>query len=120
MATRESISGSFSSDIIFPSAARTTSGNSGLLASYGWAHSLLMQVAVTAFSGTLPTLDVTVQATMDGGINFRDILTFTQVVGIAAETKVYELPFSDTLRVKYTIGGTNPSFTFSAMLFAKA
>ena len=120
MGTRESISSSFSSDVVLASAARTATGNSGLLTSYGWARQLIMQVAVTASSGTVPTLDVILEATMDGGTTFRTLMTFTQVVGITSQTIAYELPFSDTLRVKYTIGGTTPSFTFATTLFAKA
>jgi hypothetical protein len=92
---------------------------------------------ITAATGTSPTLDVVVQTSFDNGTNFLDLpLRFTQVTAASTKYLVFKLGLggnevaleqaaADTggtlakncifdphnMRLKYTVGGTNPSFT---------
>lgn len=104
------------SDLV-ASAARTASGNSSELAqSFAAIEDLRVQLEITAVSGTTPTLDVTIEDTLDG-TNWNTIGTFTQKT--AAGLQVIDIAkgagkiFSRRLRVKWVIGGTTPSFTFN-------
>lgn len=68
----------------------------------------------TAASGTSPTLDVEVQWSHDGTTwaSAESADSFGQLT--AAATKVEQYAIKGThYRVKWTIGGTSPSFTFS-------
>lgn len=94
------------------SAARTASGNSGPLDNFGPAKTIRAQLDVTAASGTGPTLDVVIEDTLDG-VNFNTIGTFTQRTAAGRQVLDISAAFSDTLRVRWTIGGGTPSFTFS-------
>ena len=109
-----------SNDIVVTSAAQTASGNSGILGGYGPANSLVVQLNVTAVSGVTPTLDMVVEDTVDG-TNFFPIATFTQVLvaGASVQSVAPTASFTDRLRVRWTIGGTTPSFTFAVQIFAK-
>jgi hypothetical protein len=94
------------------SAAVTASGNSGALTGYGAATSLRAQLNVTAASGTTPTLDVVVEDSLDG-TNWNTIGTFTQKTAAAREVINITTPFGDSVRVRWTVGGTTPSFTMA-------
>jgi hypothetical protein len=100
------------------SGARTTSSNSGVLSGFGDWSKFRAQLAVTAASGTTPTLDVVVEDSFDG-TNWNTVATFTQKT--AAGTQAVDVTglFSDQLRVRWTVGGTTPSFTFSVLLYGK-
>lgn len=112
--------GAYTTDTLLASGAKTASANTASIDGYGFAHHLIVQVACTASAGTgSPTLDVKIQDTVDGGTNWRDIITFTQVTGTTVEQKVLSTAFADSIRVSYVIAGTNPSFTFSVKAFAK-
>jgi len=95
------------------SAARTTSGDSGPLTGYGPAGSLRAQLNVTAASGTTPTLDVLIEDSVDGGATWNTVATFAQKTAAGREVVNLTGLFGDTLRVRWTIGGTTPSFTFA-------
>jgi hypothetical protein len=97
---------------VVASAARTTSSDSGALPGYGPATSLRAQLNVTAASGTTPTLDVVIEDTLDGS-TWNTIGTFTQATTTTRQVINVTTPFSDTLRVRWTVGGTTPSFTFA-------
>lgn len=92
--------------------ARTASGDSGIFSAYGPASTLRAQLDVTAASGTTPTLDVVIEDTLDG-TNWNVIGTFAQKVAVGREVINVTSPFGDRLRVRWTIGGATPSFTFS-------
>lgn len=93
------------------SAARTTTGN-GTAFDTADIDSITGAVAVTASSGTTPTLDVTLQTSADGTV-FYSVGSFTQkTTTTAAETKVFT-GLGSTSRWAWTIAGTTPSFTFS-------
>ena len=104
---------------IIPAAAYTASGNGP---SSVWDGSpgewLTVLVAVTAVSGTTPTLDLKVQWSFDG-VAFSDAETpdsFTQIIGVKSVVKQFTAkgPF---YRIVYTVAGTTPSFTFSASTY---
>jgi hypothetical protein len=96
--------------------ARTSTGNgtarqigavSATQTAYGALH-------VIAASGTNPTLDVTVRS--DDGSGFGSPttrLTFAQKTAIGSDWQTADGAITDDWwRVTYTIGGTDPSFTF--------
>jgi hypothetical protein len=77
------------------------------------------QLAVTAASGTTPTLDVVIEDTLDG-TNWNSVATFTQKTAAAVQAvDITSVAFSDRLRVRWTVGGTTPSFTFSVLIYGK-
>lgn len=104
--------------VLMASAARTASGNSGLLDDYDSADSLRVQLNVTAVSGVAPTLDLVIEDTLDG-TNWNTIGTFAQRTAVGREVINITIPFADTIRVRWTIGGTSPSFTFDVRSFAQ-
>lgn len=100
---------------VVASAARTTSSNSGALPDYGPADKLRVQLNVTAASGTTPTLDVLVEDTLDG-TNYNTIGTFAQKTTTGREVINITTQFADSIRVRWTVAGTTPSFTFSVVV----
>jgi hypothetical protein len=99
------------------SLARTANGNSGPLDGYDDAESLRVQLEVTASAGTTPTLNVLVEDSLDG-VTWNTIGTFTQKITTAREVINVSAPFSDIVRVSWTIGGSaGQSFTFSVVAF---
>lgn len=99
------------------SAARTTSGDTGVLAGFGSASTLRVQLQSAAGTGTAPTLDVVIEDTLDG-TNWNTIGTaFTQITTVASrQLKDITVPFADRIRIRWTIAGTTPSFTFSVIV----
>jgi hypothetical protein len=96
---------------IVASASRTTSSNTGALDATA-IRVLSLLLDVTAASGTTPTLDVVVEESDDGGTTWRTVGSFAQKTGVAQERKSF-LIAADTYRVRWTLGGTTPNFTFS-------
>ncbi len=94
------------------SAARTTTGLSSEIPGVGAAQRIRAQLNVTAASGTTPTLNALIEDTVDG-TNWNTVGTFAQKVATGREVINITTPFSDRLRVSWTIGGTTPSFTFA-------
>jgi hypothetical protein len=69
---------------------------------------------VTAVSGTSPTLDMTVQT--DDNSSFTSplsLITFVQSTAITSQRIETALSTQQYVRLNYTIGGTDPSFTFA-------
>lgn len=119
------------------SAARTTSADSGFLnLQTGKAFTeAVFELDVTAQSGTTPTLNVYIQSLLPDGVNWDDVVAFTQIAaatgrrvarlsGLAnteaaandaalAAGSMRSGPFGPVLRVKWVIAGTTPSYTFS-------
>ncbi len=96
-----------------PSAARTTSGTAGVRPGAASADSIRAQLNVTAISGTSPTLNVVIEDSLDGGVTWNTIGTFAQRTAVGREVINITIPFSETVRVGWTIGGTTPSATFA-------
>lgn len=98
------------------SAARTANGDSGWLDGEEY-DALILELAVTAVGGDAnETLDVVVEtASSNAGANTRTIGTFAQrTQPQGATTLRLSAPGVDKFwRVRWTVGGTTPSFTFS-------
>lgn len=92
------------------SAARTATGT-GTAFDTKNIDSINATLAITASSGTTPTLDLTLETTADG-TNYYTAGTFPQQTGTATVARVVG-DLGVTSRWKWTIGGTTPSFTFS-------
>lgn len=106
--------------VVVASAARTTTGNSAALTCEK-GRNLNLLVGVTAASGTTPTLDLTIQWSMDG-TNFGaaqtpESFTTLTVTGQTINQFAVKAPF---FRVVWTIGGTTPSFTFQVSRYVTA
>lgn len=106
-----------STDTILAEAARTASGTSDQISTYGPVVAAVIEVRVTAVAGTSPTLDVDLEDTFDG-TNWNKVTDVNAANITAAGTTVKRINLLDTpaterLRLSYTIGGTSPSFTFS-------
>lgn len=98
-------------DAAVPSAARTAPGTS---ASFNTddAESLEGFLTVTAASGTSPTLDVSLETSVDGGTTWNTVGAFAQIAGAGSRSRVFG-PLGDLCRWAWTIAGTTPSFTFT-------
>lgn len=106
-------------ETLVPSAARTVSGDNGGSTGWGPASRIRAQLNVTAASGTTPTLDVVIEDTLDGGANWNTIGTFTQRTAAGRQVVDITTPFSEQVRVRWTIGGTTPSFTFAVAIYSE-
>ena len=102
---------------LLASGARTATAAGTAVTGFAAAQQLVLQLQVTAASGTLPTLDVVIQDTVDG-TNYQTIATFAQKTGVSREVIRLTSAFTDNLRVNYEIGGTTPSFTFNVITWA--
>lgn len=109
----------YSEEPLVASAARTSSSTSAALAGYGGASTLRLQLNISAAGGVAPTLDVVVEDTLDGS-NWNTIGTFSQKTAVSREVINVTTAFADRLRVRWTIGGTTPSFTFGVIAAAQA
>jgi hypothetical protein len=119
----------YAEDTVVALGARTASSDSGPLPEFGGASTFRAQLQVTAASGTTPTLDVVIEDTLDGA-NWNTVATFTQKTAVArevvnvlpakAESGTFSPLFADRLRVRWTIGGTTPSFTFSVIVASQS
>ena len=104
---------------VVTSAARTTTGTSGGVSTTDARLSLL--VNVTASSGTTPTLDLTIEWSHDG-TNWavgQPADSFTQITGTTVVVKQFTAK-APQYRIRWTIGGTTPSFTFTISEYGMA
>lgn len=106
-------------------AARTVTLNSDVFGSVE-ARGLVLLLDIDTVTGTLPTLDIKVQAEITPGGDFFDIngASFAQKIDAGQDalrifpglTELANKKISDVMpsrwRVVATIGGTTPSFTF--------
>lgn len=77
---------------------------------------------VTAASGTTPTLDVTIEHSVNGSSSWSTLATFTQVTTSTASERVVVAAGTSVrryLRAVVTIAGTSPSYTV-AVAFARS
>lgn len=103
--------------VLQPASAKTSSGTGTArqLGAVSATQKIYGALHVIAASGTTPTLDVKVQS--DNASNFpsaTDRLTFAQqtTTGSSDWQSAAGAITDDWFRVSFTIGGTNPSFTF--------
>lgn len=103
-------------DTLRASAAATASGSTAGSTGYGTARAMVAQLEVTAVAGTTPTLDVVIEDSVDG-TNWNVVATFPQATGVSRSVQRVNTPFTDRLRVRHTVAGTTPSFTFSVKAY---
>lgn len=104
-------------DVALPSAARGSGTiQSGPIAASGTAGDVLLAVHVTAASGTTPTLNVSLEESVDGSTAWTAI-TGSGIVQLTAagNATAYASPSKSFVRVTATVAGTTPSFTFKAI-----
>ena len=101
-----------------PTAARTATGQTSGIDLRAYDGDVLFVLDSAAGGGSSPTLDVTIEESADNS-SFAAVasgaVAFTQVTGTASAQKV-ALNKDDAkryVRIKYTIGGSSPTFTFS-------
>jgi hypothetical protein len=120
------------------SAARTASSVSDTFAGLGHFSAIALHLDITAASGTSPTLNLYFQNAQPNETDFYDIISFTQKTGTGdrnasfvnggnqefapTDASLTAGTFISTLlapytRLKWVIGGTNPSFTFSVSAY---
>lgn len=116
---RSDVTSSGQSETVVASSARTISGDTGVLSYYGGMGKLIAQLNVTAAGGVTPTLDVVIEDSVDGGTTWNTIVTFTQATTVTRQVQRYTSSFTDTLRVRWTVAGTTPSFTFDVRLYSE-
>lgn len=97
------------------SAASTATGNGSAVRGFGDTSTLRAQLDVTAVSGTTPSMTVLLEDTLDG-TNWNTIGTFAAKTAAGREVINVTTPFGATLRARWTITGTTPSFTFSVIV----
>jgi len=96
-----------------PSAARTTSGNSGALRLDPSADNVNVAVFVTAVGGT-PNLVLSVEWSNDGTTFAAADVADAMTAITTAVNRVKSFPIKGLfVRLVWTITGTTPSFTFS-------
>lgn len=99
-------------------AARTASGNSGMLQGFNGIDELTVQLDVDAATGTTPSMTLTIETSIDGGVNWNVADTFPAVTAAGVTTRTIANLIGDVLRVAWAITGTTPSFTFNVHCYA--
>ncbi|MFZ5989392.1 MAG: hypothetical protein ACOYWZ_20035 [Bacillota bacterium] len=102
---------------ILPLLARTTSGTSYSLCCSDHLEAQIF-LNITAVSGTTPTLDITVEYSPDNS-EWYSHTSFSQKTATGKDS-LRLTGIGGYLRVKYTIAGTTPSFTFSVDIVLKS
>jgi hypothetical protein len=93
--------------------ALTASGqSSGVEIDKSGARGVWVQIIVTAVSGTTPTADFVIQESDDNS-TYNDLVTFAQMTTTGRASRLVQSK-KKYLRLKYTLGGTTPSFTTTA------
>ena len=105
--------------VLASSAARTASGNGSDIDVGRFLYGVVC-LDVTAVSGTSPTLDVYVEAKDQLSNKYKVVWQQTGITGTGTFwSDVLTLPYK-YVRVRWVIGGTSPSFTFSCGMEAKS
>jgi len=115
---RTDLSSPGATEVLVGSAARSVSGDTGPLAGWGAARIIRLQLHTTAVAGVGSTLDVTVEDTVDG-VNWNVLAAFPQMLGVGREVVNVVEPFADTLRIRWTVSGQRPSFTFAVHCYSE-
>jgi hypothetical protein len=102
-------------DTLVPSAARTASGDTGVLTGWGVPANARVQLNVTAVSGLGPSLDVVIEDSLDG-TNWNVVGTFAQKTAVGREVINLSTPFADRLRARWTVADT---VTFDVIAYSE-
>lgn len=70
-----------------------------------------VQIPVTAVSGTTPTMDVSIEESLDGGTNWFKVYDFPRITAVGSYSSPKLPQTGNRVRYVQTIGGTTPSFT---------
>lgn len=99
-------------EVVVASAARTTSGQSAHVLCDG--QNVDVQVDVSAAAGVSATLAIELEWSSDNGTSWATADpadSFATITAAGSKVETFEKK-GDLFRVKWTIGGTTPSFTF--------
>jgi hypothetical protein len=101
--------------VLVGSAARNANGEhrfSGM----GYADlPLKLELTVSAVSGTTPSLAVVVEESTDGGNTWTNKASFAARSTVGNEIITVSTPLRDSMRLRWTLTGTGPSFTFQVV-----
>lgn len=100
--------------ILKTSAAQTASGTGTLVVPAPRGDNTAVYLNISAVSGTSPSLTVFVDGTADG-TNFAQVAAFTAQTAAGTVAVAFAFP-AQAYRLRWTISGTTPSFTFSATM----
>lgn len=97
--------------------ASTTQTASGNGSAYEMADNgtLRLTLAITAASGTTPSMTVSVDTSTDGSTGWTSVGTFAAQTTTTAGVRKMFTGLDRFARVSWTISGTTPSFTFSVV-----
>jgi hypothetical protein len=101
--------------VLVGSAARTSNGDYRFSGMGFAAIPLKLELTVSAVSGTSPNLAVVVEGSVDGGNTWNNKVSFAAKTAPGTEVVTVPLPLEDHLRIRWTITGTSPSFTFQVV-----
>jgi len=104
---------------LLPSAARTTSGNTADI-DVGRFICAEICLDVTSVSGTSPTLDVYIEGKDQVSGKYKVLFSQTGITAVGTYWFTITTLAFKYLRVRWVIGGTTPSFTFSVGMEAKS
>lgn len=103
----------FPEQIVDVASAAITSNTTTATITPTYGSTYQVNIPVTAVAGTNPTMDVVIQESDDGGINWYDVYSFPRITAAG----VYRSPTihftGNRLRYTQVFGGTGPSFTRS-------
>ena len=102
------------SGVALASAARTTSGSVELPIGLGDFDRQAVYINISAVSGTTPTIDFFLEDGTDGTLWFP-LATTPQQTAVAALAIRNSNAAGTRMRLRWVIGGTTPSFTFSVL-----
>ena len=92
------------------SAALTTSATSSAIAN-NLGNGFQINIAVTAATGTNPTLDIRVEESFDGGTNWVTLYEMQRITAVGSYNSPILRASGRHIRYVQTVGGTSPSFT---------
>jgi hypothetical protein len=103
---------------IAAAATATANGTGRLLRAISATKKAFATLHVTAVDGTTPTMDVIIQSDDNSGFTSATTRgTFTQITEAGSQLIAIDGAVADTYwRAQYTIGGTDPEFTFAVAL----
>ncbi len=99
-----------------------TANNAGSNAPVGGYQTGVLAIDVTAVSGTTPTLDLLLEFFDSASGKWFPIpgVTIPQLTAAGKVALAVTGSFGDNVRLSWTLGGTLPSFTFTAGFHAKS
>ncbi|MEM4975713.1 MAG: hypothetical protein QXT64_00135 [Desulfurococcaceae archaeon] len=98
--------------VLLPSGARTASGNTGDIDVGRFLYGEIC-IDITAVSGTNPTLDVYIEGKDQYTGKYKVLFSHTGLNSVQTIWDTITLLAFRYLRVRWVVGGTSPSFTFS-------